>query len=255
MSGSPQLPRQSLIALVEVLHPCPLLTRSGLIWETLRSLATFIPPLLLFQIINALKNPVIDDAGVVDRTYPYVLSLSYVVYQITNEVVYAYNTTRETHRLHIPIKQMLTCLLYTKVLRASSTPIDGASQQPHNAPSPLDEAINLFRALPFIPKRKVDKVKNTKAFVPQITTLLSIDINTIASLATYVWNVIYSAAYVSIGVSFLWSFFGRSMFVALGIFFISFLLNTWIGYYIFRECLYVPFGRESKLTNIPSNLL
>lgn len=207
----------------------------GLGWETVRSLSAFLPPLILYEIVDAIKNPVITKDGVADRTYPYFLVLALGLYNIAFQLSSAYNNTRETYLLHVPIKQALVPLLFAKSLRVAIMPSDGAGEQHHESGSPFQEIVKVVSSIfwkrrkPSSPGASSGEPPKRRVFVPQITSLLSIDVHIIASLATKVWNVIRAAVTAGIGIYFLWSFFGTAMFIALGIFLLNIAGNSYIS--------------------------
>lgn len=187
------------------------------------------PPLILYEIIDAIKNPITGKDGNVDRTYPYFLVLALGIYNIAFQLSSAYNNTRETYLLHVPIKQALVPLLFAKSLRVAIMPADGAGEQHHDTSSPFQEIVKVVRSIFWKGGKAETAAPKRRVFVPQITSLLSIDVHIIASLATKVWNVIRAAVTAGIGVYFLWSFFGTAMFVALAIFLLNIAGNSYIS--------------------------
>lgn len=100
-----------------------------------------------------------------DPSYAYLMCWGMFVGQVFGVVLSAYLWVRENYLLHNPVRMTMSAILYAKILRST----DVKAMEAQHLTSEEDQKANKGRA--------------------QVMNLLTIDVGTVASMATYIWGI------------------------------------------------------------------
>lgn len=152
--------------------------------ETLNTVISFVQVAALFELIKSFGT---SD----DKAYPYLLCWGLFLGQAVEVLLSAYLWVRENYVLHNPVRMALSAMLYAKILRST----DAKAMEAQHLTSEEDEKANKGRS--------------------QVMNLLTIDVSTISSLATYLWNISNGLIRLVIGFAFMWKMLGPSALVGI----------------------------------------
>lgn len=152
--------------------------------ETLNTVVSFIQ-------ITALHEIIVSFGTNDDKAYAYLMCWGLFVGQATEVLLSGYLWVRENYVLHNPVRMALSALLYSKILRST----DAKAMEAQHLTSEEDEKANKGRS--------------------QVMNLLTIDVTTISSLATYLWSISNGLIRLVLGFVFLWQMLGRSALVGI----------------------------------------
>ncbi|ODO08343.1 ATP-dependent bile acid transporter [Cryptococcus wingfieldii CBS 7118] len=151
--------------------------------ETTRNLISFIQIAAMHEIIDSFNQP----AGS-DKSYAYLMCWALFFGQVINVLLSAYCCVRENYMLHVPVRMSLSSMA---ILRTT----DAKALEAHNV--------------------DVDDKTQDNRGRSQVMNLLSIDANTVASLATRLWDFANGMTTLVIGTGMLYKLFGVSAFVGI----------------------------------------
>ena len=158
----------------------------------------------MHEIINTFNEP----AGS-DKSYARLMCWGLFLGQAVENFLGSYLWVRENYLLHLPTRMTLGSILFSKILRTA----DAAVVETHLA-SDEDRASGKGRS--------------------QVMNLLTIDNNTIASIATIAPNVTNSVISLAIGVGFLYGMLGVSAFVGIACIPLSAPMSTYVAKNIYQ---------------------
>lgn len=167
--------------------------------ETLNTVISFVQVTALHEIIVSF-----GETGD-DKAYPYLMCWGLFVGQATEVLLSAYLWVRENYILHNPVRMGLSAMLYAKILRST----DAKAMEAQHLTSEEDEKANKGRS--------------------QVMNLLTIDVNTISSLATYLWSISNGVIRLVLGFAFLWQMLGVSALVGIMCIPLFAPVSTWVA--------------------------
>ncbi|BEI85636.1 hypothetical protein CcaverHIS002_0510370 [Cutaneotrichosporon cavernicola] len=153
----------------------------------------------------------IEDFGNPDPAYLYLMCWGMLVGQVLGVTLSAYLWVRENYLLHNPVRMTMSAILYAKILRST----DVKAMEAQHLTSEEDQKANKGRA--------------------QVMNLLTIDVGTVASMATYIWNISNGIIQLIIGLVFMYNMLGSSSAVALLCVPLFAPISAWIAKRIY-EC-------------------
>ncbi|ORX40310.1 hypothetical protein BD324DRAFT_607321 [Kockovaella imperatae] len=177
---------------------------SSLILDGIRTAFSYVQIASMHEIINTFQEP----AGS-DKSYARLMCWGLFLGQTIEVLLGSYLWVRENYLLHLPTRMTLASILFSKILRTA----DAAVVETHLA-SEEDREDGKGRS--------------------QVMNLLTIDNNTIASIATIAPNVTNSAISLLIGVAFLYQMLGVSAFVGIACVPLSSPLSTYVAKNIYH---------------------
>ncbi|WVQ77878.1 hypothetical protein IAR50_007581 [Cryptococcus sp. DSM 104548] len=154
--------------------------------ETTRNIISFVQIAAMHEIIDSFNQP----AGS-EKSYAYLMCWGLFFGQIMDVLLSAYCCVRENYMLHIPVRMSLSSMLLAKIIRTT----DAKALEAHN----VDE----------------NDTKSDNRSRSQVMNLLSIDANTVASLATSTWDFANGMTTLIIGTGMLYDLLGVSAFVGI----------------------------------------
>ncbi|KAE8539170.1 hypothetical protein D1P53_004260 [Cryptococcus gattii VGV] len=140
--------------------------------ETTRNLISFIPIAALHEIIQSFNQ--IPGEG---KSYAYVMCWAMFFGQTVEVLLSAYCCVRENYMLHIPIRMSISSIILAKILRTT----DSKALEAHNV---IDSSVDNGGERRGAKKEKTRGAQGRS----QVMNLLTIDTNTVASLATHTWS-------------------------------------------------------------------
>ncbi|KLT42676.1 P-loop containing nucleoside triphosphate hydrolase protein [Cutaneotrichosporon oleaginosum] len=146
-----------------------------------------------------------------DPAYSYLMCWGMLVGQVLGVTLSAYLWVRENYLLHNPVRMTMSSILYAKILRST----DVKAMEAQHLTSDEDQKANKGRA--------------------QVMNLLTIDVNTVASMATYIWGISNGIIQLVIGLVFMYNMLGSGSVVALIFVPIFAPISAWIAKRIY-EC-------------------
>ncbi|KIY31831.1 hypothetical protein I305_05795 [Cryptococcus gattii E566] len=167
--------------------------------ETTRNLISFIPIAALHEIIQSFNQ--IPGEG---KSYAYLMCWAMFFGQTVEVLLSAYCCVRENYMLHIPVRMSISSIILAKILRTT----DSKALEAHNV---IESSVDNGG------ERRGAKEEKTRGMQgrSQVMNLLTIDTNTVASLATHTWSFANGVTTLIIGASMLYGMLGLSAFVGI----------------------------------------
>ncbi|OXB35182.1 ATP-dependent bile acid transporter [Cryptococcus neoformans] len=167
--------------------------------ETTRNLISFIQIAALHEIIQSFKQSPGED-----KSYAYLMCWAMFFGQTVEVLLSAYCCVRENYMLHIPVRMNISSIILAKILRTT----DAKALEAHNT---IDSNSDNGKERKGTKEKKTSEARGRS----QVMNLLTIDTNTVASLATHTWSFTNGITTLIIGASMLYGMLGVSAFVGI----------------------------------------